>query len=127
MYFWLLYQLANLDYSLLVVASLDGTISWWDVSSSSPTKLKELKVEMPFMQLEKKGNVLLIAAANSAYVLDSASGEITRQINLDYKISAFALNRDGTQFLTGTSEDTWVRLHDYASTDLLGKKIASLY
>lgn len=105
--------------TLLVVASLDGTISWWDVSSSSPTKLKELKVEMPFMQLEKKGNVLLIAAANSAYVLDSASGEITRQINLDYKISAFALNRDGTQFLTGTSEDTWVRLHDYASTDLL--------
>jgi len=127
MYFWLLYQLANLDYSLLVVASLDGTISWWDVSSSSPIKLKELKVEMPFMQLEKKGNVLLIAAANSAYVLDSASGEITRQINLDYKISAFALNRDGTQFLTGTSEDTWVRLHDYASTDLLGKKIGSLY
>jgi serine-threonine kinase receptor-associated protein len=113
--------LANIGFSLLVVATLDGTISWWNLSSSSPTKVKQLKVEIPFMQLEKKGDILLVAAANSAYVLDSTSGEITRQIDLDYKISAFALNIDRNQFLTGTSEDTWVRLHDYTSTDLLGK------
>lgn len=100
---------------------MDGVISWWDLSSDAAIKVNELKVDTPFMQLEKTGNILLVAAATSAYVIDPTSGNTLRKIDLNYKVSAFSLSKDHTQFLTGTSEDTWVRLHDYASGDLLGK------
>lgn len=40
---------------------------------------------------------------------------------MPYEISAFSINPTNTQVLTGCASDTWVRLHDYKTGELLGR------
>lgn len=107
--------------SVIVTVTFDGVVAWWDISSASPVKINEMELKAMTGQVERHGkDCIVIAAGMSGYVIEAASGKLINKIDLDYEVSALALNPEKTQFLCGSGSDTWVRLHDFKTGELLG-------
>lgn len=70
-------------------------------------------------QVERHGDCIIIAAGTNGYVIEAASGKLIKKLELSYDLSAFSINPDNSQFLAGCGSDTWVRLHDYKTGELL--------
>lgn len=102
--------------------TFDGVVSWWDISqidNGSPKKIREMELKATAGQVERHYDSIVIAAGTNGYVIDAASGELTNKIELPYEVSALSINSENTQFLAGCGSDTWVRLHDLKSGELL--------
>lgn len=106
--------------SVIVTVTFDGVVTWWDISQQTPAKINEMELKATTGQVERySSDCLVVAAGSSAYLIEAPSGKLINKVDLDYEVSALAINADKTQFLSGCSDDTWVRLHDFETGELL--------
>lgn len=115
-------KVVTLSDSMAVTGETDGTISVWNLESS--TLVREFKTEAGVMDMEgsRQGTVLTVAAGNKVYFYD-----VGRDFAL---ISAFevpisfqeeggaSLHPKDEKFIAGGS-DTWVRVFDYKTGEML--------
>lgn len=83
------------------------------------TKKREMDLKGMTGQAMYDGKDLIISCHQTVYIINGETGEIVQQHTLDYKISAIAINRAKTQFVTGCITDSWVRIHDYKTGQLI--------
>lgn len=124
--------------STVVTITFDGLVTWWDISISDrssaednnnihdnstlprkPTKIREIDLKGITGDIELDGDNILIPCNQTAYIISSGTGELVKQFHLDYKLSAFCVDKEHKQFLTGCVSDTWIRIHDYETGKII--------
>jgi len=122
------------DLNVLVTASDDRMVRWWDLRSRSPIAQHDLDGPVGSCELNalpssdgsgnnggsggggggSAGGVLSVAAGNSAYFFDGLDpGRLVKRIKTPYEIASVALHGGQRRFVTGGSADTWVRVYDF--------------
>lgn len=106
---------------ILVCVTTSGTVSWIDISAGNARVLSQSKVEPgPVSQAERHlENQMIVCSGQRAYIFDVASFSIIKTFSFDYTLNALAVSHDNMQYLTANANDTWVRLYDYNTNELL--------
>lgn len=111
---------------IIVTVTFDGLVTWWAIGDSdngddkrSVRKIRELDLKGITGQVKQEGDNIIIAYNQSVQVLNALTGQVVKHLTLDYKLSAISINPENTQFITGCTTDTWVRVHDYETGELL--------
>lgn len=118
--------------NIIVTVTFDGLVTWWEIEDPDDLKTKQdnerLLAVKKIRDLDLKGitgqvehdlETITIAYNQNADVLNAVTGAVIKRVTLSYKPSAFSINPEKTQFITGCSNDTWVRVHDYETGALL--------
>jgi serine-threonine kinase receptor-associated protein len=105
--------------NIVLSASYGGEFIWWDISSDEPIATKRINITGEIGQVERDKEWVVAAAGTSMCILDVTTGEVVKRMDLNYNVSAIGISKDRTKFLTGCSADTWVRLHDLETGELL--------
>ncbi|CAN6661116.1 eukaryotic translation initiation factor 3 subunit I [Trichomonascus vanleenenianus] len=98
--------------SLVITVSHSGQFQWWDISDT-PKLINTVDIGVGVGQVEYTNDWLVTAGGSTVYVIHSVTGQIIKQIELDYPVSAVTLSNDQTHFMTGSSSDPWIRLHSF--------------
>lgn len=112
------------EYTILSV-SFAGELTWWDLSAGQtvgemPNSTSiQLDPHVGQVEFSELANTVVVAAGTSVYIFDCESREIIKKLDMGYQVSAASVSSDGTQILTGCTSDTWVRLHDSVTGELL--------
>jgi serine-threonine kinase receptor-associated protein len=109
------------DLNILVTASDDKKIRWWDPPLALPINEYDLEGIVGSCELNTLssdgsagGGVLSVAAGKTAYFFDGLEpGRLLKTIKTPYEIASVALHSDQRRFVTGGSGDTWVRVYDF--------------
>lgn len=113
------------DLNILVTASDDKKIRWWDLRSRSPIRDYDVDGIVGSCELNALSDsgggggggrrpVLSVAAGKSAYFFDAAEpGRLIKSIKTPYEIASVALHSGQRRFVTGANGDTWVRVYDF--------------
>lgn len=120
----------NVDYNVLTTASDDKTIRWYDLRAEGPISTYKTEKDITSCELstnqaeDMNPGVLSVAAGTSAYFFDAGQpGQLLKKVDFDHGIASVAYHgsSQGTQrFVTGGSNDTWVRVWDFEPERLLG-------
>ena len=90
-------------------------------------ELLEFPTEAPVTSCEASaiddGNgVLSVAAGKNVYFFDGVNtGRLTKKVKLPYTVASVAYHSEARKFVTGSNDDTWVRVYDYDEDTELGK------
>lgn len=107
------------DLNILITASDDKNIRWWDLRSRSPIASHTLdglvgSCELNSLSSAPMDPVLSVAAGKSAYFFSGTQpGQLLKTVKTPYDIASVALHAEQRQFVTGGSGDTWVRVYDF--------------
>ncbi|KAL9090592.1 MAG: hypothetical protein Q9159_001936 [Coniocarpon cinnabarinum] len=119
------------DPNMLVTASDDKNIRWWDLRTSVMTGEYGVGDVVNSCELSTStstanngftvngtsaahGNLLTVAANKSVYLFDRpfAPSHPSRVHHLTQDVSSCAVNLGAKKFVTGSANDTWVHVHD---------------
>ncbi|KAA6414104.1 MAG: WD repeat protein [Lasallia pustulata] len=107
------------DLNIIITASDDKNIRWWDLRSRSPIASHALdglvgSCELNSLSSNLSNPVLSVAAGRSAYFFSgSQPGQLLKTVKTPYEIASVALHAEERKFVTGGSGDTWVRVYDF--------------
>ena len=107
------------DLNIIITASDDKNIRWWDLRSRSPIASHALdgivgSCELNTLSFAPSNSVLSVAAGKSAYLFSGTQpGQLLKTVKTPYDIASVALHAEQRKFVTGGSGDTWVRVYDY--------------
>lgn len=107
------------DLNILITASDDKNIRWWDLRSRSPIASHTLdglvgSCELNSLSFAPLDPVLSVAAGKSAYFFSGTQpGQLLKTVKTPYDIASVALHAEQRKFVTGGSGDTWVRVYDF--------------
>ncbi|ORX95048.1 serine/threonine kinase receptor associated protein-like protein [Clohesyomyces aquaticus] len=106
------------DPSVLITASEDKKIRWWDLRTQSTIGEYTVDGVVGTCELDNTSTdgVLSVAAGKTAYFFDSKSpGTLIKSVKTSYDIASVALHSGQRRFVTGGSSqnDTWVRVWDF--------------
>lgn len=107
------------DLNILITASDDKNIRWWDLRSRSPIASHTLdglvgSCELNSLSSAPLDPVLSVAAGQSAYFFSGTQpGQLLKTVKTPYDIASVALHAEQRKFVTGGSGDTWVRVYDF--------------
>lgn len=109
---------------VIVSVSYEGELIWWDLANHSVGTIPDftsVRLDMQVGQVEycKENNMIIVAAGTSICLFDCQSHQLARKHQVGYHVSAASLSSDEKFILTGCSTDTWVRLHDGVTGDLI--------
>lgn len=119
----------NVDYNVVTTAADDKTIRWYDLRTTEQP-IATYKTERDITSCELSTNkaddtdpgYLSVAAGHSALFFDaSRPGQLYKQVNFDHNISSVAFSPSTGRFVTGGSNDTWVRVWDLEPEKQLGE------
>jgi serine-threonine kinase receptor-associated protein len=117
----------NQDYNILTTAAEDRKIRWWDLRSRHP--VIEYTVEGTIGSCElntlatrpSDPGILTVAAGKSVYLFDGSSpGRLLKRSDFRYEVASAAVNNESGKLVTGSADDTWVRLYDLRTDEELG-------
>jgi serine-threonine kinase receptor-associated protein len=112
------------EYSIVSV-SYAGDLTWWDLSvgqkvGEMPNSTSiQLDPQVGQVEYSATNNVVIVAAGSSVFIFDCESRELVRKYEVGYQVSAASISTDGKHILTGCTADTWVRLHDGLTGELI--------
>ncbi|KAF2673598.1 WD repeat protein [Microthyrium microscopicum] len=108
------------DSNVLVTASEDQMLRWWDLRTRAPVGEYKLDGTVgsceidPSPLTESAQGSLSVAAGKSVYFFDAGRpATLIKQIKTDYEVASVALHGASRKFVTGTVGDTWVRVWDF--------------
>ncbi|KAK9471114.1 WD40-repeat-containing domain protein [Dipodascopsis tothii] len=102
------------DENALITCSEDRALRWWDPRApAAPVHT----VDLPGVagQVEVRDGAVVACAGRSVLLFDARTREPVHRLDLAYDVSSAAVNTARTKVVTGSTADTWVRVHDYAS------------
>lgn len=101
----------------IIVAS-DKKLTWFDISGEI---FNEVNTDKSLLgHIEITGDQLLYPdGGNHITTYDINNGSLSKKLQLDYPVSAFAISESRDLVVTGTPDDTWVRLHEWNSGKLV--------
>ncbi|KAF2482718.1 WD40-repeat-containing domain protein [Neohortaea acidophila] len=110
------------DSNILVTASDDKNIRWWDLRSRAsiashpihalPTSC-ELNIGVGATATE---GVVSVAAGKNVYIFDGGKpGQLIKHIRTEREVASVAVNGAARKFVTGSPSDTWVHVWDWDS------------
>lgn len=118
------------DSNVLVTASEDKTLRWWDLRARAPVAEYALEGtvgsceidSIPLGSSTSGSGTLSVAAGKSVYFFDAdRPASLIKQVKTPYEIASVALNGAQKKFVTGGAADTWVRVWDFDEERELGK------
>ncbi|KAJ9645743.1 hypothetical protein H2199_002783 [Coniosporium tulheliwenetii] len=119
------------DLNVLITASDDKAIRWWDLRTRSPITTYTLDGLPGSCELDPMfagsptlasagSSTLSVAAGKTAYFFDSSRpGELIKSIKTPYELVSIALHSLERKFITGSTSDTWVRVWDFDTEEVV--------
>lgn len=101
------------DPTMIVSASDDKTLRWWDVRSGNLIDEFGVNELIGSCELSPEGNLISATAGKSVYFFEAGSRHLIKSITTPYEVSSVALHQATRRFITGGSSDTWVRVYDF--------------
>ena len=107
------------DPSIMSTAADDKTIRWWDLrmrSSIASYAIDGLpgSCELNSGMSGTPDGVLSVAAGKNIYFFDGGRpGLLMKHIQADREVASIAFNGEAKKFVTGSPNDTWVRVWDF--------------
>ncbi|KAF2003980.1 serine/threonine kinase receptor associated protein-like protein [Amniculicola lignicola CBS 123094] len=106
------------DPNILVTASEDKKIRWWDLRTQSTVGEYTVEGVVGTCEMDNTSadGILNVASGHSVYFFNStAPGTLIKSIKTPYEIASVALHSGQRKFVTGGSSqnDTWVRVWDF--------------
>ncbi|KAI9845065.1 MAG: hypothetical protein M1837_005069 [Sclerophora amabilis] len=107
------------DPNILVTASDDKKIRWWDLRSQSAIEEFEVEglvgsCELNTLSTGNGNGVFSVAAGKSVYFFDGLhSRQLLKTVKTPYEVASVALHAESNRFVTGGNVETWVRVYDY--------------
>jgi serine-threonine kinase receptor-associated protein len=98
--------------NVLVAACTNASgseLKWWDVEKQTVRHTVELGTSLG--QVCGERGWIVAASDSCVYFLDAETAETVNKFELDYPVSAVSVSADKTRFVTGCTNDTWIRLH----------------
>lgn len=111
------------DPNVLVSGSEDKYIRWWDVRTRDPVDTFKVDETLGSCEFSTDGGILNVTAGKTVYFFDG-SRRLLKSIKTDYDCATVALHAPTRKFVTGGSQDTWVRIYDFDSGKELGRCFA---
>ncbi|KAI9732189.1 MAG: hypothetical protein M1834_004286 [Cirrosporium novae-zelandiae] len=104
--------------SILITASDDNMVRWWDLRTQAPVAQHPISGTLGTCELNAPSTdargVLSVASGKTAYFFDGFEpGRLIKAVKLPYEVSTVAYHGEQNKFVTGSSGDTWVRVHDF--------------
>jgi serine-threonine kinase receptor-associated protein len=118
----------NVDYNIITTAADDKTIRWYDLRTAQQP-IATYKTERDITSCELSTNkaedndpgIMSVAAGQSALFFDAGRpGQLLKKVDFDHSISSVAVSPSTGRFVTGGSNDTWVRVWDLEPEKQLG-------
>ena len=104
------------DLNILISASDDRTIRWWDLRSRTPAQTYTLASPVGSCELDSFSSSpsLSVAAGKNAYFFSgTVPGQLLKSVTFETEIASVALHAEQRKFITGGAGDTWVRVYDF--------------
>lgn len=103
------------DTNILITASDDKQIRWWDIRSRTVAAVHDLDGPIGSCELDNLSTPsLAVAAGKSAYFFSgTVPGQLLKTVQTPNEIASVALHAEAGKFVTGGSEDPWVRVYDF--------------
>lgn len=112
----------NSDPNILITAADDKKIRWWDLRTQQPIAEHALdgligSCEFESLPLDSRSSgVLSVAAGKSVYFFDGdRPATLIKEVKMPNEVASVALNGLDRKFVTGSPNDTWVRVWDFDS------------
>ena len=121
----------NVDYNIITTAADDKTLRWYDLRTPEQP-IATYKTERDITSCELSTTtpentdpgIMSVAAGQSALFFDAGRpGQLLKKVDFDHSISSVAVSPSTGRFVTGGSNDTWVRVWDLEPEKELGKKL----
>jgi serine-threonine kinase receptor-associated protein len=118
------------DINIIVTAAEDKKLRWWDLRTRSTIGEYTLdgtvgSCEIDPIALDDSGSptgTLSVAAGKTVYFFHAERpATLIKSIQTPYEIASVSLNGAARKFVTGSANDTWVRVWDFDEENELGK------
>lgn len=101
--------------NVLVSAGDDKRIRWWDPMSLQELGSFETEDLITSMEQSADGKFITVTSGKSVYFLDAEAQTLAKCIKTQYDVSSVSLHPEHKRFVTGGSNDLWVRVYDFES------------
>jgi serine-threonine kinase receptor-associated protein len=117
----------NVDYNIITTAADDKTLRWYDLRT--PGTIATFTTDHDIKSCELSTNqsddanpgIMSVAAGQTAYFFDGGRpGQLFKQVDFDHGIASVGIYQPTGRFVTGGSNDTWVRVWDLEPEKQLG-------
>jgi serine-threonine kinase receptor-associated protein len=118
------------DMNIIVTAAEDKKLRWWDLRTRSTIgeytldgTVGSCEIDpIPLADSSSPSGTLSVAAGKTVYFFDAEKpATLIKSIKTPYEIASVSLNGAARKFITGSANDTWVRLWDYDEEKELGE------
>ncbi|RVD82413.1 uncharacterized protein DFL_006840 [Arthrobotrys flagrans] len=101
--------------NIVVSGSEDKYIRWWDVRKKDIVSAYMVDEPLASCEFSTDGKILNVSAGKSVYFFDGVSGGLLKSVKTEYDCATVTLDAPTRKFVTGGSQDTWVRVYDFDS------------
>lgn len=103
------------DVNIIITAADDKKVRWWDIRARSSIATFDIEGPVGSCELQSFSMPSLsVAAGKTAYFFSGTEpGLLLKQFKTPREIASVALHADSRKFVTGGSEDTWVKVYDF--------------
>ena len=99
--------------NVLVTASEDKQIRWFDIRARSPISSHSLDGTIGSCELNPSKSTLSVAAGKSVYFFSgSTPGQLLKTVTFPKEVASVAVHEAERKFVTGGNQDTWAKVWD---------------
>ncbi|GAO51556.1 WD40 repeat-like protein [Saitoella complicata NRRL Y-17804] len=105
---------------IIISAAEDKQVRWWDNRigeeiAAFPTGPGE---DITSCEVTRDRRYITVTAGKKIYFIDYKTRECVKTVTTNYNISSVALHPSQSHFVTGSTDDTWVRVYDFEGNEL---------
>jgi U3 small nucleolar RNA-associated protein 21 len=105
--------------SMIISASLDGTIKFWDFFQSSPLKTIELSASPNLLEINRDSDLIALSTLNNEIkIIDKSSFKVVREFLNTSKLNDLVFTKDA-KWLVTVGEDRSLKIYDIISGNII--------